>query len=81
MLFRYRARNYPETLSLEERAEWLEHCRARLFQGEAGHFTLDAFNAELAELRQELADDDAKLKIIAEVESFARELEDHLQAS
>ena len=30
MLFRYRARNYPETLSADEQAQWLEHCRARL---------------------------------------------------
>ena len=30
MLFRYRARNYPEMLSAEENQRWLEFCRRRL---------------------------------------------------
>lgn len=30
LLFRYRARNYPETLSAEEEQRWREHCRRRL---------------------------------------------------
>jgi len=32
MLFRYRARNYPETLNEDELAQWMEHCRDRLIQ-------------------------------------------------
>ena len=30
LLFRYRARNFPATLSSEERTRWAEHCAARL---------------------------------------------------
>jgi exodeoxyribonuclease-1 len=30
LLFRYRARNYPESLRPEEHSEWLEHCHAKL---------------------------------------------------
>ncbi len=30
LLFRYRARNHPHTLSSEEQATWLAHCSARL---------------------------------------------------
>ena len=74
MLFRFRARNYPETLNADEQAQWLEHCRARLVDGESGHFNLESFHAEIAQLRTELGDDEAKLKILDEVESFGQEL-------
>jgi len=30
LFFRYRARNWPETLTAPERERWAEHCRARL---------------------------------------------------
>ena len=30
LLFRYRARNFPETLHAAERAQWQEHCADRL---------------------------------------------------
>ncbi len=33
MLFRYRARNFPDTLSDEEQGRWLEFCRNKLLQG------------------------------------------------
>ena len=36
MLFRYRARNYPESLSPEELAQWEEYRFARLTEPEAG---------------------------------------------
>ncbi|QFU74825.1 exodeoxyribonuclease I [Halioglobus maricola] len=36
MLFRYRARNYPESLSTEERAHWEEYRFARLTEPDAG---------------------------------------------
>ncbi|MDH5446235.1 MAG: exodeoxyribonuclease I [Gammaproteobacteria bacterium] len=78
MLFRFRARNYPETLNEQEQAEWLEHCRARLMNGEAGHFNFEAFRTELAELRDELAEEETKLQILNEVESFAEELESYI---
>ncbi len=36
MLFRYRARNWPETLSPEENERWAEYRHARLFESDAG---------------------------------------------
>ena len=75
MLFRYRARNYPETLNADEQAQWLEHCRARLIDGEAGHLNFEGFYAEIAQLRAEMELDEHKESILAEVEAFSRELE------
>jgi len=41
LLSRYRARNFPQTLSLEETEAWEAHRAARLFDGSAGARTID----------------------------------------
>jgi exodeoxyribonuclease-1 len=52
MLFRYRARNYPETLSTDEQLRWNDFCNNRLTGRQAGvSITLDAYFARLQELR------------------------------
>jgi exodeoxyribonuclease-1 len=52
MLFRYRARNYPETLSADEQLRWNDFCHNRLTGRQAGvSITLDAYFARLQELR------------------------------
>jgi exodeoxyribonuclease-1 len=51
LLFRYRARNFPETLSAAEQAQWHEHCNARLCHAAAGVLDLAAFEARLAALQ------------------------------
>jgi exodeoxyribonuclease-1 len=43
LVFRYRARNFEETLDAAERERWQQHCRARLLEGEGGAQTLSAF--------------------------------------
>ncbi|MDP1900977.1 MAG: exodeoxyribonuclease I [Rubrivivax sp.] len=43
LLFRYRARNFPDTLSDEEAARWQQHCAARLHDGAGGALTLAAY--------------------------------------
>ena len=75
MLFRYRARNYPETLSADEQAQWLEHCHARLVDGESGNFTFSDFRTEIEQLRAQMAMDDSKIKLLDEVAAFGAELE------
>jgi exodeoxyribonuclease-1 len=75
MLFRYRARNHPETLSTDEQAQWLEHCHARLIDGESGHFTFSDFRTEIEQLRAQMAMDDSKIKLLDEVTAFGAELE------
>ena len=50
LLFRYRARNFPETLSVDEQAQWREFCRCRLMLPEYGApNTLANFEVALAE--------------------------------
>lgn len=81
MLFRYRARNYPETLNSDEQAQWLEHCRARLMDGESGHLNFEKFYAEIEQQRTETELDDDKKRVLSEVEAFGRELEEFITSS
>ncbi len=47
LVFRYRARNFPETLSAEEAARWEAHRAAKLLEGEGGARNVDQFFAEI----------------------------------
>ena len=47
LLFRYRARNFPQTLAPEEQARWQAHRIAVLMQGEGGARTFDALFEQL----------------------------------
>ena len=43
LLFRYRARNFADTLSAPEQLQWQQHCAHRLHDGAGGALTLQAF--------------------------------------
>ncbi len=71
LLFRYRARNWPESLNGEERARWLEYRRWWL--REAGEPTLDAFFEEVDRLR-EGETDARRLAILDELREYGEAL-------
>ncbi len=52
LLWRYRARNFPHSLSTEELARWEAHRAARLFEGAAGALTVDRLAEELDKLAE-----------------------------
>ena len=52
LLFRYRARNFHDTLSAEEMQRWEAHRAARLFDGEGGARTLDALFEQIDDLSE-----------------------------
>ena len=52
MLFRYRARNFADTLSPEEAERWEAHRAARLLDGEGGARNVDALLAEIDALSE-----------------------------
>ncbi|MDH5359296.1 MAG: exodeoxyribonuclease I [Gammaproteobacteria bacterium] len=78
MLLRYRARNYPDTLNSDEQAQWIEHCRARLIDGDSEHLNFINFYAEIEQLKTETEMDERKLHILQQVEVFGKELESYL---
>lgn len=67
LLFRYRARNFPATLSDDERARWLRHCAARLHEGADGATTLAAFMERVDQLAEQAAErDDERAQALLE---------------
>jgi len=52
LLWRYRARNFPASLSPEEAAAWEAHRAARLLEGEGGALTLTALFDQLDALAE-----------------------------
>lgn len=65
MLLRYRARNYPETLSEADREHWHGLCRRRLFEGADGSLTIFRFQDLMDEaMGSGKYDDDAHQEII-----------------
>ena len=52
LLFRYRARNFPNTLSDSEAQRWHEHRAARLFEGAGGARTLEKLFNEIDTLAE-----------------------------
>lgn len=59
LVFRYRARNFPHTLSEEEAQRWEEHRAARLFEGDGGARTVEQLMAEI-DVLSETADERAE---------------------
>ena len=51
LLFRYRARNWPATLSADERARWDDYRRTRFSTPPLGEYDFTAYYAEIATLR------------------------------
>ena len=77
MLFRYRARNWPETLSPEEREEWDAWRLTRLTDPQAGgSIQLDQYEAQLAALAQTHAADPAKRQVLDQLGAWAESLMD-----
>lgn len=69
MLFRYRARNYPDTLTKAEQLRWAEFCTKRLAGQQAGGgITLDAYQSRLEELH---ASDTVNATILDDLSSYA----------
>ena len=72
MLFRYRARNYPETLNADERLRWKEFCKNRLTGQLAGaSITLDTYFARLQELKN---NENSNADIINALDAYAQGL-------
>lgn len=52
LLFRYRARNFPASLTDQEAARWEAHRAARLFDGADGARTVETLSAEIDKLSE-----------------------------
>lgn len=82
MLFRYRARNYPDSLSADELADWYQDCRHRLVcEPVAGQQGFEAFRVALEDARHDAAADSGKLRILDDLEHWVQQIEQTISAS
>ena len=70
LLFRYRARNYPYTLSVEEQQKWQQYCQNKLQYGGKGILSLDEFMMKIENLAHEYETDKAKMSVLKALYEF-----------
>lgn len=71
LLFRYRARNWPDTLTSAERSAWNAYRRLRLdVDSGRSEFTFDSYDAQIAALRAASAEDGTKLALLDRLEAW-----------
>jgi exodeoxyribonuclease-1 len=77
LLFRYRARNFTETLSTEEQQRWVDFCRARLTTPLLGApNTLQSFSDAMAELSVSATRE--QLQVLQEWQGYVQRLRQQL---
>jgi exodeoxyribonuclease-1 len=75
LLFRYRARNWPETLSTEEAQQWeLSRCNRLENENGGGSITLGSFYDEITRLRVESEGNTDAQQLLNAVETWGRGL-------
>ena len=79
LLFRYRARNWPATLSQAEHERWDDYRRLRL-SGESAlsECNFESYDAELQELRVRHAGDGARQVLLDQLQAWSLELRSSL---
>lgn len=77
LLFHYRARHYPETLTRAEQVRWQKYCHQQLDKG------AEVFAKSLAELGEQYRNDPEKLDLLAQLKAYAEQLDEYqpLQAN
>ncbi len=75
MLFRYRARNFPETLDLQEQKNWNEYRMTRITRTDGGgSIALDEYRTRIEALREIHANDRGKLTLLDQLEQYEQQL-------
>ncbi|WP_410500172.1 exodeoxyribonuclease I [Chitinibacter sp. S2-10] len=75
LFFRYRARNFPHTLSDDETSHWEQWRNARLFDGAANALTLEAYSEEIDRLAETLPEGDERSEaILAALYDYAEQI-------
>lgn len=82
LVFRFRARNFPETLSAVEEVKWRDHCRRRIFSSvdKDGLTRYDRYTRDVAVQREKHAGDEEKLALLQELDAYGKLLKDTLSA-
>ncbi|WP_411834878.1 exodeoxyribonuclease I [Pseudoxanthomonas mexicana] len=80
LLFRYRARNWPQSLTPQERARWDDYRRLRLEQDSGlSEYGLSGFDAEIAALRAAHAGDTRQAALLDALQAWGDGLREGLR--
>ena len=71
LLFRYRARNFPESLSVDEKLQWQEYCFERITREDQGTMHMERLFEEIAVIRQVSSDDPRAMALMDALESYS----------
>ena len=74
MLFRYRARNFPHTLTHAEQQRWREFCQQRLTQGTGAQLSVEAFIITLENLAEVHQNNDRNMRILQALANYIQSL-------
>lgn len=75
LFFLYKARNYPEILTDQEKENWKTHRMERLIEYRGEHLlTFESFGNKLEELKETYKKDHDKLTILSQLENYLLEL-------
>jgi exodeoxyribonuclease-1 len=61
LLFRYRARNFPHSLSADEQQKWEQHRAARLLDGATKALTVEQFFDRIDTLQESASETDEEI--------------------
>ncbi|MBA3582441.1 MAG: exodeoxyribonuclease I [Gammaproteobacteria bacterium] len=76
LFFRYRARNYPDTLNTEEQQRWQQYCAEKLLDKKNGDglSALEAYQKTLAELQIQYDKDSRAQTILKALQTYPQQL-------
>lgn len=70
LLFNYRARYFPESLSAQEQAVWLDNCRWRLTDAKSGYITVEQQLSDISNLLSDSKLSDNKRATLQELQDW-----------
>ena len=73
LLPHYKARNFPRSLSSEERKEWEEYRAKRIKEGVGGQLSLVDFSKRLSEITESKTDEESKF-LLEELQLYAQNI-------
>jgi exodeoxyribonuclease-1 len=74
LLFSYRARYFPESLTETEQQTWFESCRWRLTSEQSGYLTMEKNNQELAQLLADNSLGEKKRDVLLALQSWSQDI-------
>ena len=71
LLLNYRARYFYESLSIDERAIWMESCRWRLYDESSGYLTISGLHQEIDQLLEAGDFSEGKCSVLNDLKQWA----------